>query len=195
MLIRKIKGFLIKRKVKSEGGEAFSHTIRNIYIKKYNINIGYGSYGGCFDHRYIPPNTTFGNYCSVASGVKVFRANHPISYFSTHPLFYNPVMGYVEKDQLDRPELNVGHDVWIGENAIILPTVKVIGNGAIIGAGSVVTKDVQPYSVVAGNPARLIKMRFESEVIKRLEQSKWWMLNKEQLVNNKEELEDIINGK
>jgi acetyltransferase-like isoleucine patch superfamily enzyme len=66
-------------------------------------------------------------------------------------------MGYVKRDMLDRPKLYIGHDVWIGANVIILPGCYKIGNGAIIGAGSIVTKDVPPYAIVAGNPSRLIK--------------------------------------
>lgn len=78
-------------------------------------------------------------------------------------------------------KLTVGHDVWIGANAIILPGCCNIGNGAIIGAGSIVTKDVPPYSIVAGNPARMIRMRFPQQVIASLEASEWWLLSKAEL--------------
>jgi acetyltransferase-like isoleucine patch superfamily enzyme len=190
----KIQRYILNKKVKKEGGQAFSPTLRKLYSDKYNISIGYGSYGGCFNKSYIPPGTVFGNYCSIAKGVKIFRANHPSNYFTLHPIFYNPVMGYVKKDMLERPAIQIGHDVWIGSSSIILPSVKNIGNGAIIGAGSIVTKDVPPYAVVAGNPAKLIKLRFSPDVIAKLEKSRWWNLNKDDLIKRKEILEKIVNG-
>ncbi|MBN2828359.1 MAG: CatB-related O-acetyltransferase [Tissierellales bacterium] len=194
-VIQKIKMFFLNKKIEREGGEAFSETIRKFYFSKYNIHIGYGSYGGCFNSDNIAKGTVFGNYCSIAQNVKIFRANHPLDYFTLHPLFYNPIFGYVRTDQLNRPVLTIGHDVWIGESTIILPSVKTIGNGAVIGAGSVVTKDVPPYSVVAGNPARIIKMRFSERQIKELEASRWWDWKKDELIKNKEAIESIINEK
>jgi acetyltransferase-like isoleucine patch superfamily enzyme len=70
--------------------------------------------------------------------------------------------------------LSIGNDVWIGQNAIILPSVARIGDGAVIGAGAVVTKDVEPYSIVVGNPARLLRYRFSQETIVKLQESRWW---------------------
>jgi acetyltransferase-like isoleucine patch superfamily enzyme len=113
-----------------------------------------------------------GNYCSFGPGIKIYRANHLVEYFTTHPLFYSPQYSYVKKD-IDRPKLIIGNDVWIGASVVILPRVKKIGNGAIIGAGSIVTKDVLPYTIMAGNPAKIIRMRFNKDTIKRLEESKW----------------------
>ena len=135
--------------IKQEGGYMYSQTVRYIYEKKYNVKIGYGTYGGCFSVKNIPAGVVFGNYCSIAPEIKIFRANHPKNHFTTHPILYNPVAGYVTKDQLHR-QLYIGNDVWIGDWAVILPNVKTIGNGAIIGAGSVVTKDVAPYTIVGG---------------------------------------------
>jgi len=74
--------------------------------------------------------------------------------------------GYVNEDKLIRPEIVIGHDVWIGHSAIILPSVNFIGNGAIIAAGSVVSKNVEPYTIVVGNPAKQIKKRFNDGTIK-----------------------------
>jgi len=161
---------------------------------KYDIKIGYGTYGGCFTVGNIERGTAFGNYCSIAPGVKIFRANHPLNKFTTHPLFYNPVMGYVKKYMLEKPKLTVGNDVWIGANVIITPSVMVIGNGSIIGAGSVVTRDVPAYAVVAGNPAKIIKKRFPEEVIEKLESTQWWSWDQETLTKNKMILEKIILG-
>lgn len=70
--------------------------------------------------------------------------------------------------------IKIGNDVWIGCNSLILPGVSVIGDGAVVGAGSIVTHDIPPYAIVAGNPARIIRYRFQKEVIKELLASKWW---------------------
>ena len=189
----------IKKKVlkiipRFENGYMYSETIRKIYKREYGINIGYGSYGGCFDRRYIPANVTFGNYCSIARNIQIYRANHPKNKFTSHPLLYHPIAGYVEKDQLVRPPLIIGHDVWIGEWAVILPGVQTIGNGAIIGAGSIVTKNVEPYSIVAGNPAKKIADRFNKDVSDKLESTLWWNLKKEDLIKIVNELNTIINN-
>lgn len=165
--------------IKREGGYAESETLRKLYAKYYNLHIGYGSYGGCFNHINIPrPSVVyFGNYCSIGSGLKIFRANHPADKFTTHPFLYNPIFKYVNTDQLNRPALFVGNDVWTGSGVTILPGCKNIGDGAIIGAGSVVTHDVPAYSIVAGNPARVIRRRFNDKQIKILQESKWWEMD------------------
>jgi virginiamycin A acetyltransferase len=192
-IINNIKTLLRNYSIKKEGGLAFSETIRKYYKDNYNIIIGYGTYGGCFNTVNIPEGTSFGNYCSIAQNVKIFRANHPKEYFTLHPLFYNPLMGYVKKDMLHRPKIEIGHDVWIGDWVIILPKVSKIGNGAIIGAGSVVTKDVPAYSIVSGNPAKIIGMRFQNEIINKMENSQWWNWNKDELIHNKSFLENLVN--
>lgn len=176
-----LKRRLIKYIEKNQG-QMYSEVLRKIYKSQYNISIGYGSYGGCFSPQYIPSGVSFGNYCSIGQNVKIFRANHPRDTFTTHPLLYNPVAGYVENYMLNKPKLDIGNDVWIGESAIILPNVKVIGNGVIIGAGSIVTKDVPAYSIAVGNPARVIGSRFSKKTIEELESTKWWELDKDSLV-------------
>jgi acetyltransferase-like isoleucine patch superfamily enzyme len=123
-----------------------------------------------------------GNYCSFATGVQFIPDNHPIQDVSTHPFFHRPEFGFVKKEKDNKSDLTiVGHDVWIGKNAIILPNCKKIGNGAIIGAGAVVTHDVEPYSIVAGNPAKLIRKRFDDNEIELLEKSKWYELSPSKL--------------
>jgi virginiamycin A acetyltransferase len=188
----KLKGVVLRRILHLEGGQMFSSTLRLIYENKYKIKIGYGTYGGCFSHKNIPAGVTFGNYCSVAPNIRIYRANHPKTSFTTHPILYNPKVGYVQKDALQRPSLTIGNDVWIGELSIILPGVSFIGNGAIIGAGSVVTKNVEPYTIVAGNPAKVIGKRFEDSIINRIESSKWWLLTKSELINNINKFQDLV---
>lgn len=174
--------------------QAFSKTLRAIYRNVYKIEIGYGCYGpGCFNFKNVPPNTVFGNYSSIALNLLIFRANHPLNVFTTHPILYNPLMGYVKDYKLEKKPLIVGHDVWIGREVIILPNVNTIGNGAIIGAGSVVTKDVEPYSIVAGNPAKFIRKRFSDKVIKKLEDSEWWKLEYTDLTKKIDTFNNLVN--
>lgn len=188
-----LKSKILSIVIKNEGGQMYSATLRTIYKEKYKIDIGYGSYGGCFNIKNgIPPNVSFGNWCSIAQNIRVFRANHPRSTFTTHPLLYNPIAGFVSEDSLLRPALHVGHDVWIGEWVVILPGVKTIGNGAIIGAGSIVTKDVEAYAIVAGNPAKQIGKRFGNETINKLESTCWWEMSMDELIKQVDKLNDII---
>lgn len=179
--------------VRIDGGYFWSKTLRAVYLNCHNIEIGYGTYGGAFDLKKIPLGTKFGRYCLIAKNVYVLNANHPKFYFSLHPLFHNPELGYVKHTQIERNKLTVGNDVWVGVNSIILPSVNYIGDGAIIGAGSIVTSDVEPYTIVAGNPATVKSKRFSPETIKKLQDSKWWELGKDELIKRKGEFERYVN--
>lgn len=124
-------------------------------------------------------NTTIGKFCSIAQGVCIGLGDHPSSTFvSSHPTFFSPhrQCGRTFAKEPYYPEMGVntiGNDVWIGVNAIIMNNVN-IGNGAIIGAGAVVTKDVPDYAIVVGSPARLLRYRFNEKQIARLLEIKWW---------------------
>lgn len=124
-------------------------------------------------------NTTMGRYCSVGPNVKIAPGKHPTSVFvSTHPVTFNNQANLVknycteEKFKNHQPVV-IGNDVWIGANAIIIDGVQ-IADGAIIAANSLVTKDVGPFEIVGGNPARFIKKRFDDEQIKYLLDTAWW---------------------
>lgn len=128
---------------------------------------------------FIGDKLIIGKFCAIAKDVKFIMngANHQVSGFSTYP-FYIFGNGWekVMPNPADLPHKGdtcIGNDVWIGYNATIMPGVK-IGHGAIVASQSVVTKDVPPYAVVGGNPATVIKLRFEQDVIDELVAIAWW---------------------
>lgn len=124
-------------------------------------------------------NATIGKFCSIASNVSIGLAEHPLNFLSTNPCLYDksqPVLFSFDTVQSDRelvPITAIGADVWIGQNALIRAGVHV-GVGAVIGAGAVVVKDVLPYSIVGGVPAKHLKWRFDKERRDELISLKWW---------------------
>jgi len=172
--IQRIRNFIINRIGKMEGGEPHSKTLREIFKVYHNVIIGEYTMGGCFNPNLVGPYTTIGRYCSLARTAFIRNRNHPINFKSTHPFFFNPGLGYCKTDNVGYKPLVIENDVWIGHNAIIMPHVASIGNGAIIGAGAVVNKDIPPYAIVVGNPARIARYRFSPEAIEKLLNEKWW---------------------
>lgn len=153
--------------------QLWSKSFHKKICKYMNIKVGFGSYG----YMNFPSGTIIGNYCSIADGVRYLAGNHPISNVSTAACFFNPSIGLVGKEyDIQRKNLFIGNDVWIGQNVLITNGCTHIGNGSIIGAGSVVTKDVPPYAIVVGNPGRILRIRFNQDVIELLEKSKWYEL-------------------
>lgn len=126
-------------------------------------------------------NCSIGNFCSLAPEVVIGVAQHPLDWASTSPAFEGVRNSSPRKRfslfPLDPPlHTTIGADVWIGQRAIIKGGVT-IGHGAVIGAGAVVTKDVPPYAIVGGCPARVLRFRFDSETIDALLRSEWWTLS------------------
>ena len=140
----------------------------------YNSKLGRYSYVG-YDSEVV--NCEIGTFCSIANGFIVGGAKHPMDWVSMSPVFYNVGsgtnchLGHLAMEQSARTY--IGDDVWIGSRAIILQGVHV-GTGAVVGAGAVVTKDVPPYAVVAGCPAKILRYRFSDEMISEMEREKWW---------------------
>ena len=119
-----------------------------------------------------------GKFCQIASGVEFVMndANHQMNAVSTFPFYTLEGWEMDAPDATDMPfkgDTVIGNDVWIGQNAVILPGVH-IGDGAIIGANSIVGSDVDPYTIVVGNPAKPVRKRFDAELIELLLRFKWW---------------------
>jgi acetyltransferase-like isoleucine patch superfamily enzyme len=125
-------------------------------------------------------NCDIGSFCSIANHVVIGGGMHPIGWISTSPAFYKGrdsiPMKYSEHDRPAPLRTVIEHDVWIGEFTLIKQGVT-IGTGAVVGMGSVVTRDVEPYTIVAGAPARLVRTRFPPELASRLLASEWWLLD------------------
>jgi acetyltransferase-like isoleucine patch superfamily enzyme len=147
-----------------------------------NVDIGLGTYTGT---NVRLSNVKVGRFCSIASNVSNVYGNHPLNTFvSTHPAFFSihKAAGFTFSKSQRFAELTfiegskmviIGNDVWIGENVTIMSGVK-IGDGAVIGANSLVTKDIMPYSINIGSPTKILKYRFEKEDIEFLMLTKWW---------------------
>jgi chloramphenicol O-acetyltransferase type B len=157
----------------------------NIYIGE-NITLVNSSIG---DYSYINnnskiKNTTIGKFCSIGPNVQIILGKHPAHFISTHPIFYSnnkPFKTFTDKTHIDEYDsVIIGNDVWIAEGVLIPGGVK-IGDGAIITARSVVTKDVEPYSIVGGIPAKHIKYRFDDALIQKIHNSEWWNWEIEEL--------------
>lgn len=184
---RHVRNLILKGILKLENGEMYSGTLRKIFQDYHKVNVGLYTHGGCFDPGLIDKYTSIGRFCSLARPIRVMNRNHPLEFKSTHAFFFNPALGICKKDPIRYTPLEIGHDVWIGHNAIILPSVRSIGTGAVVGAGSVVNKDVPPYAVVFGAPARIINHRFPKEMIQELLSSRWWEQSLEEIKSSPEE--------
>ena len=170
---------IFKLCTKFERGEWRSASLRKIFRKFYGIDAGYGSYGWAYSK--IEGPAVIGAYTSIGSNVQRIPVNHPTDGVSTHPCCFNPVFGWVERDIRERKTITIGNDVWIGNNVTILAGCERIGDGAVIGNGAVVTKDIPDYEVWGGVPARYIKDRIPKETAAKLKESRWWDEDEEKL--------------
>lgn len=157
-----------------------------IYSRVNVMEVEFGAYS------YVAPYTELnyvkvGRYCSIGPYCRLFGSAHPTGWLSSHPfthqnifkdlIQYDTHLSFEGYDAITE----IGHDVWIGTNAIVIPGTKV-GNGAVIGAGAVVAKDVPDYAVVVGNPARVVKYRFDEAMIERLLKAQWWRFDMPRLM-------------
>lgn len=164
--------------------------LRELFASKYDIHVGLYSYG-CFDPNRVYPGTHIGRYCSFSNSCRVVNRNHPSSSITFSPYLYQASLG--RRDAVDIPNKRcvIEDDVWIGHNAIVLPSATHVGRGSAIGAGAIVTHNVPPYSIIAGNPGRVIRKRFSEPTIELLESIRWWEWDAQQLVDFAENNPDI----
>lgn len=195
------------------------HNIQIDYCAEFNTQTKLGQYIRIHHHTnikdsqignytYIQDNCKFekckiGSFCSIGDNVKVLSSTHPTRDFvSTSPVFFSTegqcIKSFVEENLFEEYRrvqgfgVIIGNDVWIGSNAILLGGVT-IGDGAIIAAGSVVNKDVPPFAIVGGVPAKILRYRFSEEQIKLLLENPWWEKSEEWLKNHACNFKNIDN--
>lgn len=161
-------------------------------------HIGYGTYIGPDTNL---NNSIVGRYCSIAGNVKVVSATHPTSDFvSTSPMFFSTLRqtgkSYCTTDRfneflsIDGRTVIIGNDVWIGEGVTIKGGIR-IGDGAIVAMNACVTKDVPPYAIVGGVPAKIIRYRFNEDQIRKLQLIRWWNKPESWIMKHSEAFNDI----
>lgn len=183
-----IKAHSVSRHTKFEKGVIVEE---GVYLNALKV----GKYTYINKNCLIDKNTiSIGRFCSIAYNCRIGLGGHPMDWVSTHSFTYKPKYGFSKNDLTQEAERNletiIGNDVWIGANSTVLAGVK-IGDGAIIGAHSLVTKDVEPYSVVIGTPAKHYKYRFSEGQRNKLLQVRWWNWNDNKIRENIELFKNI----
>lgn len=185
-LIKILCAFVPSKKLRKQIRKKLNpHKLNNENPVKLFSKIGkhsyYGGYCICSN-----PDSSIGAFCSIAVNVSIGARQHPTNWLSSHPFQYYDDLKLLptQKDRSfehSRP-VTIGNDVWIGNNAIIMNGVN-IADGAIVGSNAVVTKDVPAYAIVVGVPAKIIRYRFETNVIEDLLKLKWWNLEDNDIAN------------
>lgn len=188
--------------IKRKATVFFSSEIKQPKLLGEYCKIGKRTYlnGKLGNYSYIGENcrinANIGKFCSISNDVRTVDGSHPYHFVSTSPVFYssskqcgksfvdeNYFEDIVFMDEDTKTTCEIGNDVWIGENVLIKSGV-IIGTGACVAMGSVVTKNVEPYTIVAGVPARVIKKRFPDETIKSILNSEWWNKPEDYLIQH-----------
>lgn len=166
----------LKLALKLEGGDFVSGSAREIMRRRFGVSIGAHSYGECFTPGQFQRNIVVGRYVSIGPGVRAYVRDHPLGAISTHPYFFNSRLGIVDEDTIPFGNLIIGHDAWLGANVVVTARCKRIGIGAVIAAGTMVTKSVPDFAVVGGNPGEFLFFRFPADVKRQILESSWWEL-------------------
>lgn len=194
LFLKKLFSLLIfdkkKRRAYREKHILMEKYLRDYHTARKRFKIGRGTYTHYRTLKIASKETVIGSFCSIAEGVQIGLTQHPVHFLTTHPFSYRTMFtpmferifpALKKRELYDFPvakPCRIGNDVWIGASAMIMDGVTV-GDGAIIAANAVVTKDVPPYAIAGGVPAKVIKYRFSPEIIEKLLQLKWWDLEEE----------------
>jgi acetyltransferase-like isoleucine patch superfamily enzyme len=176
--------FKFLKKIRSAGlKNSKVHSTCKVESGSHLVNSVMGRYSYCgYDCEFI--NVTIGSFCSIANQVIAGGSMHPTDWVAMSSIFYSGhdsiKVKFAEHKRKPSKRTIIGNDVWIGDRVIIKQGVNV-GHGAVIGMGSVVTKDVEPYSIVAGSPAREIRKRFDEKTIEKLKSVEWWNFSEKKL--------------
>lgn len=154
-------------------------------IEEFNWEVGDHTYGHPLVLEARMAGLKIGKFCSIAPGVMIILGNHITNTATTYPFsslnaFWPGAQRDPIEDHSTKGDVTIGNDVWMGRNAVIMSGIT-IGDGAVIAANSVVTKDVKPYSIVGGNPAKLLRMRHSDDIIEALLNIKWWEWSDEEV--------------
>lgn len=167
-------------------------------IQQFRWEVGNHTYGTPLIMESRMAGLKIGKFCSIGPGVTIILGNHITNTATTYPfsslsLFWPGARRNSIEDHDTKGPVIIGNDVWVGKNATIMSGVR-IGDGAVIAANSVVTKDIRPYSIVGGNPAKLLRMRHSDSIIEALLQIKWWNWSDEEIDNSIRYLMSDVNS-
>jgi chloramphenicol O-acetyltransferase type B len=182
--VEKLRNFiLVKKIVQLWNKNSERKKVKWLHEKFPQYEIGRGTYGNPHIRTWNENATLkIGAFCSIATGVQIFLGGeHRTDWVTTYPFSVFWENGrHLTGHPKTKGDVVIGNDVWIGSEAVVLSGVK-IGDGAVIGARSFVTRNIEPYSIYGGNPARLIKKRFDDATIQRLLKLEWWKLSDEKI--------------
>jgi virginiamycin A acetyltransferase len=181
LLGRRLPSHWIWRLRKWEGGSAYSYTLREQLWQRNRVVVGAYSYGSVlYPTWHLREGLRIGRYVSIAQTV-CWSFNHPLDRISTSQAFYAGTYGSFANLPEAAPQLEIGHDAWVGEYVVITPGCRRIGIGAVVGAGAVVTRDIPDFAVAFGVPARVVRYRFPEPVRQALLDARWWRLSLDDL--------------
>ena len=161
--------------------------IKDCFISARELHIGRNTslWGPSIDIHSRLNTVIIGNFCSIARNVTMQEYNHRLDRCSTYFFSHRVFEEGVENDIMSRGPIIIGNDVWIASH-VVIGSGATIGNGAVVGANSLVLSDIPPYAVVAGSPAKVLRYRFDENIVERLTSLKWWEWNDERILQNRE---------
>ena len=168
-----------------EGGEMRSRTLRRILWHHHQVRAEAFSYGAFHEPDASEPGLSIGRYASVSRDARWGLA-HPLNHVALSHVFAQPENGFTDRWPFERPTLEIGADAWVGALSVLTSSCRRVGIGAVIGAGSVVTRDVPDFAIVVGSPAAIVRYRFDEDVREALLGSRWWLRSPDRLRQIKE---------